>query len=77
MTLLFLLIHLPSFTVFITTTLLVFLFISESKMTELLDAFVCETPLSAVFCITFAIAAITNHLVNVTVLVLVARGDPM
>lgn len=29
------------------------------------------------FCITFAIAAVTNHLVNVTVLVLVARGDPL
>lgn len=29
------------------------------------------------FCITFAIAAITNHLVNVTVLVLVAQGDPV
>lgn len=49
MTLLFLLIHLPSFTVFIITTVLVFLFISESKMTEPLDAFVCETLLSAVF----------------------------
>lgn len=49
MTLLFLLIHLPSFTVFIITTVLVFLFISESKMTEPLDVFVCETPLSAVF----------------------------
>lgn len=29
------------------------------------------------FCITFAIAAITNHLVNVTVLVPVAQGDPV
>lgn len=28
------------------------------------------------FCITFAIAAVKNHLVNVTVLVLVAWGDP-
>lgn len=29
------------------------------------------------FCITFAITAITNHLVNVTMLVLVAQGDPL
>jgi len=49
MTLLFLLIHLQSLTMFITTTVLVFLFISESKMTEPPDAFVCETLLSAVF----------------------------
>lgn len=48
-TFLFLLMHLPSFTVFIITTVLVFLFIDESKTTEPLDAFVCETLLSAGF----------------------------
>lgn len=48
-TLLFLLIHLLSFTVFIITMVLVFLFINESKMTKPLDAFVCETLLSAGF----------------------------
>lgn len=65
MALLFLLIHLPSFTVFIITTVLVFLFISESKMTEPLDAFVCETLLSAVF-----VSPLPSQLWKITLLML-------